>query len=78
MALADKIEKIQNQVLGTKCVYQIMIDAMPEQDYKALQNAWDKNISQRIILAALRSEGYRTSNEAIANHKSGNCKCKKV
>jgi hypothetical protein len=78
MGLADKLEKIQDQVLGTKCTYVLMLENMPDEERKALESAWDKGYSQRIILRALRSEGYKTSNEAIANHKSGNCKCKKA
>jgi tRNA A37 N6-isopentenylltransferase MiaA len=54
-----------------------MEDEMTEEDRTALLAAWEKGISQRIILRALRAEGYRTSNESIANHKSGNCKCQK-
>jgi len=77
MGLADKIEQISETVNGTKCVYQVMVDAMPKDEQEALQAAWDKGYSQRIILRALRSEGYKTSNEAIQGHRSGSCKCQK-
>lgn len=54
-----------------------MIDSMEPKEKEALENAWAAGYSQRIILRALRAEGYKTSNESIANHKSGNCKCVK-
>jgi hypothetical protein len=75
MALADKLVEIDNLVHGTKCVYQNMLDSMTPEDRKALEQAWEKGFPQRVILRALRSEGYKTSNEAIANHKAGTCKC---
>ena len=77
MGLADKIEQINATANGNKCVYQAMIDAMPKEEQEALQAAWDKGYSQRLILRALRSEGYKTSNEAILGHRSGSCKCPK-
>lgn len=78
MGLADRIDEINSIVNGGKCVYQTLIDNMKEEDRKALQTAWDKGTSQRIILRALRAEGYKTSNEAILNHRTGNCKCAKI
>jgi hypothetical protein len=78
MGLADKITKINNDVHGSPCSYQKMIISMPEEEQKALEEAWKKDISQRIILQALRSEGYKTSNEAIRAHRTGVCKCPKT
>ena len=78
MGLADKIKKINNDVNGLPCVYQKMLNEMPEEDRKALDEAWKKDISQRIILQALRSEGYKTSNEAIRAHRTGVCRCPKT
>ena len=77
MALSDRIIEINSITNAAKCTYQTMIDEMEEADRTALFAAWEKGISQRIILRALRAEGYKTSNESIANHKSGNCKCRK-
>jgi hypothetical protein len=54
-----------------------MLNEMPEDEQKALEEAWKKEISQRVILQALRSEGYKTSNEAIRAHRTGVCKCPK-
>lgn len=77
MALADKLEQIKSTVVGDKCAYQNLLDSMKPEDLAALNAAWEKGYSQRIILRALRSEGYKTSNEAILGHKSGSCKCQK-
>ena len=77
MSLAKRIEEISLIVHGNKCPYQLMVDAMKPEDRKTLEAAWEQGISARIILRSLRSEGYKTSNESIANHKTGNCKCLK-
>ena len=78
MGLADKITKINKDVHGSPCTYKKMIDSMPVDEQKALEDAWKKDISQRIILQALRSEGYKTSNEAIRAHRTGVCRCPKT
>lgn len=75
MGLSDKLTELTS--VNTKCAYIMMLESMKEEDRIALDKAWEKGISQRIILRALRSEGYKTSNEAILNHRSGNCKCPK-
>lgn len=77
MGLADKLAEINEQFHSQKCAYVLFLESMKEEDRKALEDAWANRIPQRVVLRALRAEGYRTSNEAIGNHKSGNCKCKK-
>jgi hypothetical protein len=76
MALFDKLEEA-NELVRPKCAYQVMVDKMDKKDRDALQAAWDKGYSQRVILRALRAEGYKTSNEAIMAHRTGQCKCPK-
>lgn len=76
MALSDKLEEVNDLVIP-KCPYQTMVNNMNEADRIALQAAWDKGYSQRVILRALRSEGYKTSNEAILAHRTGQCRCPK-
>jgi hypothetical protein len=76
MALFDKLEEA-NELVRPKCAYQVMVDKMDKKDRDALQAAWDKGYSQRVILRALRAEGYKTSNEAIMGHRTGQCKCPK-
>lgn len=76
MALFDKLEEA-NELVRPKCAYQVMVDKMNDKDRAALQAAWDKGYSQRVILRALRAEGYKTSNEAIMGHRTGQCKCPK-
>ena len=75
MALSDKFAELTN--VNIKCAYIMLLENMKEEDRIALDEAWKKGISQRIILRALRSEGYKTSNEAMFNHRTGNCKCPK-
>lgn len=77
MGLKDKLEQINSSINSDKCAYQELLDSMKPEDLAALETAWEKGYSQRIILRALRSEGYKTSNESILGHKSGNCKCQK-
>jgi hypothetical protein len=76
MALFDKLEEA-NELVRPKCAYKSMVDSMNETDFAALQAAWEKGYSQRVILRALRAEGYKTSNEAIMGHRTGQCKCPK-
>jgi hypothetical protein len=76
MALFDKLEEV-NELVRPKCAYQVMVNKMTEADRTALQAAWDKGYSQRVILRALRAEGFKTSNEAIVAHRTGQCKCPK-
>ena len=76
MALFEKLEEA-NELVKPKCAYQSMVDNMNETDSAALQAAWEKGYSQRVILRALRAEGYKTSNEAIMGHRTGQCKCPK-
>jgi hypothetical protein len=75
--LREELEEINRLMHNNKCVYVLLVESMKEEDRVALQAAWDKGISQRVILRALRSEGYKTSNEAMLNHRTGNCKCTK-
>jgi hypothetical protein len=74
MALSEKLE-IQNNMVKPTCPYQIMLNNMNPVDKKALQKAWDEGYSQRVILRALRAEGYKTSNEAIQAHRVKQCRC---
>jgi hypothetical protein len=54
-----------------------MYDNLTPENQKALDDAWAKGLSANVILSALRSEGIKSSNEAIRAHKSGVCKCLK-
>jgi hypothetical protein len=74
MALFDRLEEA-NELVKPKCAYQSMVDNMNETDRAALQSAWDKGYSQRVILRALRADGFKTSNEAIMAHRTKQCKC---
>jgi uncharacterized protein YebE (UPF0316 family) len=77
MTLANRLDEINNLLHSQKCAYVLLLESMKEEDRVALDAAWANGISQRVILRALRAEGYKTSNEAILGHRSGNCKCAK-
>jgi hypothetical protein len=79
MALKDKLAEIEKSKIRKEdyCPYQTMYDSLSEQDKKALDEAWAKGYSANIILSALRSEGIKSSNEAIRLHFKGLCKCPK-
>lgn len=77
MALSDKLSDLMKKD-PTVCAYQALFLSLNEEDQISLTEAWQKNIPARIVLQALRSEGHRTSNEAISNHRKGTCKCPKA
>lgn len=79
MALKDKIEELNKSKLRNElyCPYKTMYDALSPENKKALDDAWAKGYSANIILSALRSEGIKSSNEAIRSHFKGLCKCPK-
>ena len=77
MALADKLASMNNTLKENYCAYKTMYDSLKPEDQKALDEAWAKGYSANVILNALRSEGIKSSNEAIRRHRMGACKCPK-
>jgi len=78
MGLGDKLEKANKNKRSTNwCPYQYMYDNLTLENQKALDDAWVRGLSANVILSALRSEGIKSSNEAIRAHKNGICKCLK-
>jgi len=78
MSLADKLSNAANRRKpDTFCPYQFMYDNLTPENKKALDDAWAKGLSANVILSALRSEGIKSSNEAIRAHRNGVCKCPK-
>ena len=77
MSLKDKLEKANTNRTSNYCPYQYMYDNLTPENQKALDDAWAKGLSANVVLSALRSEGIKSSNEAIRAHKSGVCKCLK-
>jgi len=78
MSLADKLANAdKNRKPDNFCPYQFMYDNLTPENKKALDEAWARGLSANVILSALRSEGIKSSNEAIRAHKSGVCKCPK-
>lgn len=78
MGLANKLEEAnkRNKPLNW-CPYQDMYDNLTPENKQALDDAWAKGLSANVVLSALRSEGIKSSNEAIRAHKNGVCKCLK-
>jgi TRAP-type C4-dicarboxylate transport system substrate-binding protein len=77
MALADKLASMNGTLKENYCAYKAMYDSLKPEDQKALDEAWAKGYSANVILNALRSEGIKSSNEAIRRHRMGACKCPK-
>jgi hypothetical protein len=79
MTLADKLEMLKATKIRAArgCAYQTLYNSLNEADKKALDDAWSKGYSANIIVAALRSDGHKSSNESIRAHRSGTCRCPK-
>lgn len=75
MSLSEKILRMQPSLKENYCAYQAMYDSLKPADQKALDEAWNKGYSANVVLSALRSEGIKSSNEAIRRHRTGACKC---
>lgn len=74
MALADRLTEAHKRI---PCVFQQMINAMPKPDRDALEKAMKDELPWRLIMRALRAEGYKTSTEAMSTHRKGECRCPK-
>lgn len=78
MGLADKLKEAnKGKKSANWCPYQDMYDNLTPENQKALDDAWAKGLSANVVLSALRSEGIKSSNEAIRAHRNGVCKCLK-
>lgn len=80
MGLSEIIEELAAKSIRRDtefCAYQSLYNSLSAADQKALDNAWDKGYSVSIILRAIRSQGYKTSNESIRSHRHGSCRCPK-
>lgn len=79
MALADRLNELQNVKTRKtdSCAYQLMYEGLTPENQKALDQAWARGFSANLVLSALRSEGIKSSNEAIRLHFKGLCKCPK-
>jgi len=76
MGIADKLDQLAvNRKNTSVCAYQTLYDSLPKEDQIALDEAWAKNYPINTILTAIRSEGYKSSNETLRAHKNKVCKC---
>lgn len=78
MALSETLDTLRElRTPGLKCPFKTLYDSLNQDDKKAIDNAFEKGYSLNIIMRALRSEGYKTSNESISAHRRGTCPCPK-
>ena len=77
MTLADTLETYKTRKTSEFCAYQTLYNNLAPEDKKALDAAWAKNYPVNLIVKALRSEGHKTSSEAVRAHKHGQCRCPK-
>jgi len=76
MGIADKLNQLSvNKRNILECAYKTLYDSLPKEDQIALDEAWAKKYSLNTILTAIRSEGYKSSNETLRAHKNKVCKC---
>jgi hypothetical protein len=77
MALKDAIDKQMLKKNDTRCSVQILIDSLSEADRKVLLEAFDSGMPSHPLVYALRSEGYKSSDNSMNAHRAGKCKCQK-
>lgn len=79
MALKDRFAELEKTKAKREdyCAYQSMYESLTPENKKALDDAWVRGFSANLVLSALRSEGIKSSNEAIRLHFKGLCKCPK-
>jgi hypothetical protein len=80
MALANKIEELKSTRgirHSVECAYQVLYNRLSKEDQKALEDAWAKNYPVNLVVAALRSDGHKTSSDAVRAHRNGTCRCPK-
>jgi hypothetical protein len=78
MGLAERMEEIiKSQKPVGACSYQALYDSLAKPEQKTLDEAIKKNISQNVIIRALRAEGYKCSADTMRAHFKGQCKCPK-
>ena len=76
MALADKFAEYSAKKTS-KCPLGLILDTLPKADRAALDKAFADNYPARLIVHALREEGYKTSTDSLYRHSKGLCKCPK-
>lgn len=79
MALADQIETLikKRTKSPTHCAYAVFYSNLSKEDQKALDAAWEKNYPVSVVVRAIRSEGHKTSSDAVRAHRNGTCRCPK-
>ncbi len=79
MSLSDRLKDLNRTKKPNSiyCAYIVMYESLIPTDQKALDEAWAHGHSVHTVLAALRAEGIKTSNESIRAHRKGFCKCPK-
>jgi hypothetical protein len=79
MALDDQINNLikKSTKSSTYCAYALLYSRLSKEDQKALDNAWAKNYPVSVVVTAIRSDGHKTSSDAVRAHRNGTCRCPK-
>jgi hypothetical protein len=79
MALDDQINNLikKSTKSPTYCAYALLYSRLSKEDQKALDNAWAKNYPVSVVVTAIRSDGHKTSSDAVRAHRNGTCRCPK-
>jgi len=76
MAIADLLNQAmieQNKL----CAMGKILETLSEKDRTAIDKATEGGVSGWAIFNALKSEGYKISNNTFYNHTKGMCRCPK-
>ena len=76
MALADKFAEYSAKKTS-HCPLGAILTKLPKADREAFDKAVADNFPARLIVHALREEGYKTSTDSLYRHNKGLCKCPK-
>jgi hypothetical protein len=77
MALSQAIKQHEVKV-NPKCAVGQLVDSLPKEDQKVLQEAIKNGVATHTLVLALRQEGYKSSDNNFNLHRHGNCKCPKI
>ena len=62
----------------TVCPVSLLIEKLPTADKKVFLDALANGIPTHPLVYALREEGYKMSDNTLAAHRNGKCKCAKT
>ena len=75
MSLADRFATYEKPGLGAKCVTCSLVEGLPAEESKALQDALsDQSISNAAISNILKAEGHHIGETSVRRHRRGICR----